>query len=207
MTNKTKGRFIVFEGIDGSGTSTQSRRLHEALQASGRTSHLTFEPTANTIGNVIRNLIEGTHPLPDNDAEGRRLLAMLFAADRLDHLEAPTTGIMARLDSGQDVVLARYVLSSVAYEGEGTDELAFVETLNNPFPCPDLTVYLSCPVEVALERITTTREKVDVFENEQKLLRVKANYERAIETYGGRVLTIEATLPQDEIATAILAAL
>ena len=203
----TTGRFIVFEGIDGSGTSTQSRRLAEALRERGSECHLTFEPTANTIGTVIRNLIEGTTPLPHDPAQAKRLLAMLFAADRLDHLDAPGSGIRARLDRGEDVVLARYVLSSLAYEGEESNELELVTTLNAPFPAPDLTVYLSCPVDIALERINSTRDRVDVFENTEKLSRVKANYERSIKGYAGRVLTLEATLPADAIAAAILEAL
>ncbi len=200
----TMGRFVVFEGIDGSGTSTQSKCLAEALRESGRDCHLTFEPTDNAIGSVIRDLIEGTRSLPADPAEARRLLAMLFAADRLDHLNAPERGIRARLDRGQDVVLARYVLSSLAYEGDESDELKLVKSLNDPFPHPDLTVYLSCPVEVALDRINSTRDRVDIFENTEKLQRVKANYERSIASYAGRVLTLEATLPADAIAAALL---
>ena len=203
----TEGRFIVFEGIDGSGTSTQSKRLAEALRNQGRPCHLTFEPTAHSIGSVIRDLIEGTTPLPADPTQAKRLLAMLFAADRLDHLDHPERGICARLKNGEDVVLARYVLSSLAYEGEESAELELVTTLNASFPLPDLTVYLSCPVDVALKRINSTRERVDVFENAEKLQRVKTNYERSIANYAGRVLTLEATLLADDIAAAILAEL
>ena len=200
-------RFIVVEGIDGSGTTTQARALVRALEARGEPAEFDCEPTDRPVGRVLRDLLSGSLESADDETSDRRLFAYLFAADRHDHLENAESGIKRRLAAGINVVCARYVLSSLAYEGEGRDELAFVEQLNRDFPFPDLTLYLDCPVTVSLNRIRSTRPSVDVFENEAKLTRVRHAYERLLEDYEGRHLTVDATLPESDITARALAAL
>ncbi|MFT7616911.1 MAG: dTMP kinase [Planctomycetota bacterium] len=205
MTSSAK--FIVFEGIDGSGTSTQSKALVRNFQSSGQKCQHTWEPTDRPIGKLLRQLLSGEQTSSGSAEHDRHLLALLFAADRQDHLWNQEDGIQKVLSNGSHVVCARYVLSSLAYEGEGSDELDFVATINAAYPIPDLTVYLECPVDVALHRITSTRDQIDVFENDAKLSRVKANYTRLIENYPGRILALDATRPAEELSAEIMAAL
>lgn len=203
MTNSTK--FIVFEGIDGSGTSTQSLALVRNLQASGHDCQHTWEPTDRPVGKLLRQMLSGELKSSGSAEHDRHLFALLFAADRQDHLWNEETGIQKTLASGSHVVCARYVLSSMAYEGEGSGELEFVKSINASYPTPDLTVYLDCPVDVALHRINSTRDQIDVFENEAKLSRVKSNYANLIESYPGRVLSLDATRSPDELSAEIMA--
>lgn len=208
--NEGKARlafFVVFEGIDGSGTSTQCRALKDALVAHGRPVHETFEPTKGPIGSLLRDFLGGRAQLTGDEPTDKRILAMLFAADRAHHLARPDEGILPLRARGTDVLSARYVLSSLAYEADHPDELAEVERLNAHFAVPDLTVYLKCPVEIALQRITATRSQIDIFENRAKLVRVKTNYERLLHNYPGRVLLLDATQPPQQITAAVLGAL
>ncbi len=164
------GKFIVIEGIDGSGTSTQSKAIAQALAARPNTRGVMtcFQLSDGSIGRIIREMLSGERRTSADPKTERRLFAMLFAADRHDHLFNEETGIVSALNRGEDVVCAPYVLSSLAYECEDSDELDFVRTLNEEFPLPDLTLYLDCPVDVALNRIHSTRENIDVFENRDK---------------------------------------
>lgn len=202
-----RGLFVVTEGIDGSGTSTQARAVAQALRARGRTVEECFEPTKGPIGALLREFLAGRAKLTDKDAVDRRILAMLFAADRAHHLDREGDGIEHLRHRGTDVVCARYVLSSLAYEGDRPDELAEIRRLNQPFAVPDLTVLLECPVEIALGRITSTRTGVDIFENRAELTRVKANYEAVIRDYPGKIIRIDAELPAEKITARVLGAL
>lgn len=200
----TAGRFIVMEGVDGSGTSTQARAVAAALKSAGRSVMQTFEPSDGPIGRLLREYLGGHLQSSGTAAADRRLFAYLFAADRHDHLERMNDGVKHALGSGHDVICARYVLSSLAYEGDNPEELHLVETLNARFPTPDLTVYLDCPVEVALERIANTRDSVDVFENREKLERVRENYRRLLSSYSGRCLLIDAQRDAEEITAEVM---
>ncbi|MEZ6197816.1 MAG: dTMP kinase [Planctomycetota bacterium] len=202
-----RGSFIAVEGIDGSGTSTQARALADALAARGRKAWLTAEPTEGEIGRLLRRYLSGALPLSGSGPEDRRQLALLFAADRQDHLASRPDGILARLERGEDVVCARYVLSSYAYEGDDPAELEFVRTLNAAFPAPDLTLYLDCPVEVSLARLSATRDALDIFENRTELERVREGYRRALSADEGPVLVCDATRPAGEITHDALAVL
>jgi dTMP kinase len=193
-----RGRFIVLEGLDGSGTSTQARDIAAALGESGREVWLTAEPTTGEIGRLLRRYLGGELPLPAGSA-GRELMALLFAADRREHLSAPDEGIEARLARGEDVVCGRYVLSSLAYEGEEAAEYQRVQDLNRDFLRPDLTVYLDCPVAVSLERLRRTRDDLEIFENEAKLERVREGYRRALGDEVGPVLILDATRPAADL--------
>lgn len=196
--------FIVIEGIDGSGTSTQVAALAAAFKAKGRKVQETFEPTSGPIGAVLREMLGGRVHLTGTEAGDRRLFAMLFAADRLHHIFRSGDGIKAQINRGIDVICARYVLSSFAYEGDDAAEASLVRTLNDRFPTPDLVLFLRCSVETALTRIKATRPAVDIFENKKKLQRVAANYEELVAAYAGPLLAVDATLPPAEITALVL---
>lgn len=196
---KNSGIFIVFEGVDGSGTSTQSELLVDYFKGKGSTCYLTCEPSNGPIGNMIRqgmkgrvSFSKGENPLlPDGDLFDEQM-AYLFAADRHDHLYNPIDGVMNQVKNGAVVISTRYYFSSFAYHCSSEEDFALVKTLNSRFPQPDLVIYLDNPVEESLKRMST-RAFSDEYENERKLLQVKSNYSKIFEEYDGELLIANAT--------------
>jgi dTMP kinase len=176
--NPGPGKFIVLEGLDGAGTTTQSRLLGEELAARGPV-WVTWEPTDRPAGLLIRRILAGelvTDP---------RALALLFAADRLDHVYGPE-GIAAHLRRGENVVCDRYYLSSLAYQTLDAG-FSWVHALNSRAMRPDLTLFLEVPVLACLERIGSRQgERKELFEREEALARVRASYYRAMRCLGKR---------------------
>ena len=188
--------FVVFEGLDGSGTSTQARLLHEALCKESLNTSLTSEPTNGPVGNIIRNFMSHRTIMHDkrledlSDEERRRLeqledhqLAYLFAADRHDHLRNEIDGIQKQLSKGAIVISTRYYLSSFAYHCKTDEDFELVERLNSGFPAADLTFFVECPVEICLRRIEQRQYKREKYEHRDKLLLVRENYSRILSTY------------------------
>ena len=106
---KQKGNFIAFEGIDGSGKSTQIGLLAERLKKEGVCCYTTMEPTNAPVGSLVRQVMTGRIRM-DNKA-----IAALFAADRLDHLLNEVDGIASKIEEGTTVLTDRYYFSSYAY--------------------------------------------------------------------------------------------
>lgn len=198
-----RGKHIVFEGIDGSGTSTQALRLHEALVAQGVRASLTAEPSPGPVGQIIRLVNTGRITMSSDPRVVDRWMAHLYAADRYDHLHNETTGILQRLDQGMHVISTRYHLSSYAYNVVEDEDRALVEAVNRDFPTPDLTFFLDCPLEESLRRIKTGGRVADRFETADKLRQVRDNYERALADYAGEVIRVDATQPSAAIAAHI----
>jgi len=113
-----RGRLIVLEGIDGSGTTTQTERLVEHLRRRGRTAVSTREPSAGPIGRLLREVLLGHHRISRDVSLDGQTMAMLFAADRFDHLQREVEPLLA---AGNDVVSDRYLMSSLAYQAEEAD--------------------------------------------------------------------------------------
>ncbi len=197
------GKFIVFEGIDGSGSSTQAKFLYEYLLLNRQKTILTSEPSVGPIGNLIREV----HTLRVNISNDRcvreKLLSYLFAADRYDHLYNSINGILTKLNEGYYVVSTRYFLSSFAYHVLEENDYESVRLLNEEFPLPDYTFFLDCPVQCSLERISSSRVP-DLNEEESNLNRVSKNYKRAISEYKGRLSIINGTLNSDVVHNQIL---
>ncbi len=173
-------RFLALEGIDGAGTTTQSRLLHDWLTARGCPTLTTREPSDGPIGTVLRQALGGRVRLPETAGGGfltLETIALLFAADRLDHYESE---IQPALTKGLWVISDRYRDSSLAYQGSMLSA-DWVETINRFAPPPDLTLYLDVDVDVALGRISSTRTSADLFEKRDVLLRVRENYLRLYE--------------------------
>lgn len=184
MTHEVKrGRFIVFEAIDGSGTSTQARLLHDYLFNKGYQVYLTEEPTPGPIGNLIRQALTRRLRMTGDKKLNDRQLAFLFAADRHDHLYNEVDGVMRKVEEGWIVICTRYLLSSLVYNCNEEKELAFVRHLNSEFPLPDLTLFLDCPLDVCLTRLNKGRPVQDIYENREKLQRVRENYDRLFSEY------------------------
>ncbi|WP_171429146.1 dTMP kinase [Acinetobacter lactucae] len=198
-----KGKFIVFEGLDGSGTSTQSQLLQIALLEKGEKVHLTCEPSPGPIGNMIRQAMQGRILFSKQDDEFDRQMAYLFAADRYDHLNNPVDGVIKLVEEGFYVISTRYFFSSLAYHVTDTDSSQLVERLNSDFPNPDLLIYLDNPVESSIKRLNS-RTVLDKYEEENKLKIVSENYQKIISEYNGEKLVLSALDSKENIHTEII---
>jgi len=199
------GLFVVFEGVDGSGSSTQAELLKENLKERAHSaSDVTFttEPTSGPIGHLIREIMTGRLRTSSNPLHDDRLLAYLFAADRQDHLYNSVNGIVKKLQRGGIVISTRYFLSSLAYHSSTEHEYQLVKIMNGDFILPDITFYLECPVDIAVERLKR-RSHLEKYENVEKLEEVASAYKKAIDDYEGRVEIIDGTLPIDTIRNKI----
>ena len=160
------GIFIALEGLDGAGTTTQAQRLTDHLRSQGRAVHLTCEPGTGEIGRLLRRYLSG------EIAIGAPAMAMLFAADRLDHLDSEIT---PALESGATVISDRYLCSSLAYQsGAAGLNLAWVDALNGFAPHAALTIYLRVSPEVAGKRLRQragTAEIYDAIEQQERICR------------------------------------
>jgi dTMP kinase len=187
--------FAVFEGGDGSGTTTQLSMLVRRLKDSQKPLFFpTFEPTDGQIGKVIRAALKKEITLTP------QTLAHLFAADRNEHLYGPD-GILAHVNSSKLVVSDRYVLSSLVYQGiECGDELP--RLLNSRFGAPELTIFLDIEPETALARMKR-RSSLEIYEYLDFQVKAREKYKSIVETYresGARVETIDASKSAREVA-------
>ncbi|HEM7770105.1 TPA: dTMP kinase [Acinetobacter baumannii] len=199
----SQGKFIVFEGLDGSGTSTQSQMLKEVLQAGGNKVHLTCEPSNGPIGNMIRQAMQGRIIFSKQDDKFDQQMAYLFAADRYDHLNNQIDGINKLVDEGFYVISTRYFFSSFAYHVTDSESEQLVQRLNADFPNPDLLIYLDNPVESSIQRLNS-RTVLDRYEEENKLSIVANNYQRIVSDYTGEKLILSAVDSKDSIHKKIL---
>ena len=154
-----KGKFIVLEGIDGSGKSSQIGPLMKRLEGLGVPCRADREPTGGPVGSLIRQIFTG-RVTADN-----RVIAALYAADRIDHLVNSVDGLCAAIGQGITVVSDRYYFSSYAYHSVDLD-MDWVIQANAVSACllrPTLTVFLDVPVETALERIRKNRFVEEIF--------------------------------------------
>lgn len=171
-----RGRFIVFEGTDGSGLTTQAERLKAALAQRGLPVHLTKEPSEGPAGMLIRLAL--ARRLGRHDPDGRfsqldeATLGLLFAADRMDHL---ANDVAPKLEQGITVICDRYYLSSYAYQSLGAD-LAWLRSINARAIPPDLTIFLDVSPEVCKARMERSRWHVEWYEELPKLQRIRQRY-------------------------------
>ncbi len=171
------GKFIVIEGIDGSGKSTQVDRLYHRLQKENPDVVSTFEPSDGVVGRLIRDMLNGSI------AVDQRTLAALFAADRTDHLLAPGNGVKAMVDQGRVVLCDRYYFSSYAYHARymDMDQVIQMNAHNAQILTPDLNIFIDVAPEVCLERIRSSRSSFDIYEKIEVLKAVRENYLLAFE--------------------------
>ncbi len=174
---RRRGRLLVLEGLDGAGTTTQARLLADALRDEGRTVHLTAEPSGGPVGALVRQVLNRRIAGRDSAPFDPAALALLFAADRLDHAR---TEILPALAAGIDVISDRYTLSSLAYQSLTTDDAAWIERINAHAPPPDVTILLRVAAGVAYERRRTASHSREIFEKAAFQRRVAASYERAV---------------------------
>jgi dTMP kinase len=196
-----RGRFIVVEGIDGAGTTTQAQRLCDHLTASGRRAHLTREPSDGPVGLLIRDLLRGAHKPFDAAA-----MALAFAADRLDHLARE---IVPRLDDGVHVVSDRYVLSSYVYQTRFVDP-DFVWRINAAARPADLTVLIDVPVEIAATRRASRGGPEEIYDALELQRSIAEAYRAlftsdAVRARGERLVRLDGAPDADTVARALIA--
>jgi len=191
-------RFIVFEGVDGAGTTTQLREVDAALEAAGVPHWCTAEPSSGPVGSLIRRVLGG------EIAAAPATVAHLFAADRCEHLYG-SRGIVERLGRGEAVICDRYVLSSLAYQGASCG-IDLPLSLNDRFPAPSLLIYFDIDPRLSMARIGA-RESREIYELLPFQERVRAAYEGAlglVDADRTRLLRVEASLPRDEVSRFVL---
>lgn len=170
MPNNTRGKFIVFEGLDGSGKGTQISLLSKFLNEKGISIYETAEPTQSATGGLIRDTLAGYQKRTAYE------LAALFLTDRIFH-NTSANGIKHLLDSGVTVICDRYYYSSFAYQGIDTD-LKWVMDMNLNCPeilKPDLCIFLDVPTEQCGERMGS-RQNREIFENVDTLNKIRKKF-------------------------------
>jgi len=202
--------FIVVEGLDGAGTSTQSELLRKRLRREGYNAELSAEPTNGPVGTLVRQIMRGRLNISADRLVTERQLAYLFAADRHDHLYNDVDGIAGLSARGIVAISTRYFFSSYAYNGRTMQAFDLVERLNADFPLPQAVVYLRVPVEVSLARLNK-RDVREFYEHEDELRRVDAAFGSLFGAIRDRVVEVEsvgdATEVSDRIAEGVLAIL
>ena len=143
-----RGLFIVIEGIDGSGTTTQSRLLANWISKNGFNVFLTSEPSEGDIGKLLRAYLK-------KDTVNPAIDALLFAADRVEHTEI----IKNKLNSGYIVISSRYFESSIAYQSSQGIKIDWIEMINTYAIPPDITIILDAPPEITIERVKKRNSK------------------------------------------------
>ena len=198
-----KKLFIVLEGIDGSGSSTQSELLLEYFIAQGEKAVISPEPSSGIIGNLIRQTLKKRIFFTEDVNLFDEQMAYLFAADRHDHLYNDVDGVFKLIKDGFHVISTRYYFSSLAYNCQTPEEFDFVSKLNHKFPNPDLAIYLDISPEVSLSRIKD-RSLKEVYETKDKLSRVRKNYQNIFANYTDKSLMINGTKDKRSISHQII---
>lgn len=166
-----QGLLIALEGVDGSGTTSQRELVATALRAQGHTVHTTAEPSTGPIGKLLRTILTGglqTSP---------QAVALLFAADRLDHLERE---IMPQLNQGHIVLTDRYIHSSLAYQSLAMGE-DWVMSINQKAKLPDLAILVKVSVEIAAQRREQRGGPEELFDAIEAQKKIAVAYDKAFE--------------------------
>lgn len=214
--------FLVLEGIDGAGTTTQARAVADALRARRVPVHTTAEPSSGPVGSLLRLMLTGRVT-----GASWQQMALLFAADRADHLDSE---ILPNLREGVTVISDRFDHSSVAYQalsagyGESApalrggassadgaldlDVVAWIRGLNRFARRPDLTVVLDVPVAVAAERRRARSGRTELFDDDALQARLGAFYADLEQHFPNeRIVHVDGAQSPADVTAAVLAAI
>lgn len=201
MAQMNQGKFIAFEGIDGSGKSTQIRLLAERLQKEAILYYTTMEPTDSPIGSLIHQIMTGRIKT-DN-----KVIAGLFVADRLDHLLNDINGIVSKINEGITVITDRYYFSSYAYHSVDMpmDWVISANEQAQEILKPTVTVFIDVNPDTAVERIAKNRFHQELFEKKSRLVKVREKYLEAFEKLKDteNVIVINGNRSPEEISEEI----
>ncbi len=190
--------FIVFEGIDGAGTSTQIKKI---VESNPEKYVATAEPTTNETGKFLRRMLAGEFKVDEKTS------SYLFAADRCEHIYGEK-GVINMLKQGKTVVSDRYFFSSLAYQSVSCGK-ELPRLVNSPFPLPEYLFYFDINPEISLVRVTSRGEKTEIYEQIDMQKKTAALYEEVISEYeadkssGMKVIRVDATKSIDEVAAFI----
>ena len=194
--------FIVFEGIDGAGKSTQIELLADKLRAAGLDPITTAEPTGMETGRAIRRVLSGAVSKTPTQ------VAAMFVQDRIDHNVDPSQGIETLLAQGKAIICDRYYYSSLAYQGSLTD-FDWVMAANCDCPeirTPDLCIFLDLSAEESMKRITRDRTEIEIYEKAETLAKFRARYLEVFDKLrarGEQIEVIDASGSIEQTAEAI----
>ena len=200
------GRLVVLEGIDGAGTTTHVARLADRLRTRGVAVRATREPSDGPVGTLVRQVLTGRLVVPGGRAPGWATMALLFAADRMDHVESEIEPFILE---GGVIVSDRYDASSLAYQsvssGAGAVEaVEWIRLLNRHVRRPDLTIVLDVSPEIAAERRASRGDAAQLYD-QSEVQRALALFYRNLPLHmpNDRVVVIDATGSLDEVHSRI----
>ena len=204
--NEYLGKFIVLEGIDGSGKTLQSQLLADNLKNLGKKVYLTKNPTDSEIGKFIRSALQGKVEVPVVSFQ------YLFSADRqIQQLE-----LIEHLKAGEIVISDRYFWSSVAYgmadkEAVDYENQAMIQavaqsvlSMYNQFIVPDITFYLNVPVQIGLARRHDSTKEKELYENSEKMEKVEKGYKWLLQEFAKEFTIVDGEKPAKEVQLALL---
>ncbi|MBW1615406.1 MAG: dTMP kinase [Deltaproteobacteria bacterium] len=195
--NNNRGKFIVFEGIDGSGKSTQVKRLANRLIKEKKNICKTFEPTDGPIGSLARQMMTGRIKA-DN-----KTIALLFAADRIDHLLNDINGIVSMLKKGINVISDRYYFSSYAYQSSYIKMERIIEAniISAQTMRPDVNIFIDINPQTAFNRLKKKRSLLELYENITDMQKVRKSYFKAFDKLKNeeKILIIDGNDAPDNI--------
>jgi len=207
---KKRGLFIVLEGLDGSGTTTQTKLLLNYISDKRLDAVATQEPTDEPVGKLIRDSLSGRIVSPRTSERigfSEAALCLLFAADRTEH----SRRIEQARQRGVHVICDRYVLSSIAYQSlDATITPQRVIDINRGCSVPDVTFFLQVPVEECLARLARRKDAPTVYEKKDILTRIDRNYRTSRKIYErtfGPLAVIDGSVSADAVHGAIASAL
>jgi dTMP kinase len=181
--------FMVFEGLDGAGTTTQSKLLVNKIP----NSIFTNEPSGNAIGTLIRKCLK--HEIAMNP----KTLTYLFASDRAEHLFGKN-GVVENCNENKIVICDRYLFSSIAYQALDND-FDLIVRLNQDFPMPEVVFFLNTSIDECQKRIGVRGESEELFEKRNYQEKILANYLKSFEYYKDRtkIITLNGDLAIEEL--------
>ena len=203
--NNEKGRLIVIEGIDGAGKTTQANQIYKELSKNNKV-FLTKNPTDGEIGLLIRRVLSGEIKVPPI------ALQFLFSADR----QVQQLDIINRLRNGEIVLMDRYFWSAIVYGSvdllgskfEDTTDMMLIAqgilSMYHKFLAPDLSIYLKIPFEVAWNRIKVKKDKLEIYEHEEKLRNIEKGYNWLVNKFKDEFTIIDGTKSEEEITQEIV---
>lgn len=188
--------FIVFEGIDGAGTSTQIKKI---LASNPEKYYATAEPTSSEIGKFLRRMLSGEFTVDE------KTNAYLFAADRCEHIYGKD-GIISQINKGKIVVSDRYFFSSLAYQSASCGK-EIPSLINSPFPLPQYLFYFQIDPEISLARVNSRQGKKEIYEKIEIQKKIAQLYEKTISEYENdpdlretmKIIRIDASKSIEEI--------
>ncbi|MDD7612039.1 MAG: dTMP kinase [Spirochaetales bacterium] len=190
--------FIVFEGIDGAGTSTQIKKICER---NPQKFFQTAEPTSLETGKFLRRMLGGEFSVDE------KTNSFLFAADRAEHLYGKN-GIIEQINNGKTVISDRYLFSSLAYQSISCGE-ELPKLLNSTFPLPEILFFFEIDPEISLKRVDSRNEKKEIYEKIETQKKIALEYEKIISEYENnksctmKIIRIDATKSMEEISETI----